>query len=114
MKKVLITAGKTTEKIDGIRGITNFATGSLGKILVEKFLEIPTIEKIFFLTSEKTHLDYFANNQKIKTHLIFSIHDLEKISEQILTNEKIDVIIPTMAVSDFTPQKMVANEVFLQ
>ncbi|HBC90535.1 MAG TPA: phosphopantothenate--cysteine ligase, partial [Lactococcus sp.] len=37
--KILITAGGTTEPIDTVRGITNFATGSLGKFTAEEFLE---------------------------------------------------------------------------
>ena len=36
--KVLITSGGTTEPIDNVRGISNFATGSLGKVTAEKFL----------------------------------------------------------------------------
>ena len=35
--KILITAGGTTESIDTVRGITNFATGSLGKLTAEEF-----------------------------------------------------------------------------
>ena len=35
---ILITSGGTTEQIDDVRGITNFATGKLGKILAEQFL----------------------------------------------------------------------------
>ncbi|MDN6717948.1 MAG: phosphopantothenate--cysteine ligase, partial [Lactococcus lactis] len=37
--KVLITSGGTTEPIDEVRGISNFATGSLGKLAAEKFLQ---------------------------------------------------------------------------
>lgn len=110
MQKVLITAGRTTEKIDGIRGITNFATGSLGFLLVEEFLKIPTIDEIFFLTSEKPHLEYFQNSPKVKTYWIFSSQDLSETSQKIIEKEKIDIILPTMAVSDFTPQKMVSNK----
>ena len=36
--KTLITSGGTTEKIDSVRGITNHATGSLGKYIA-KFLK---------------------------------------------------------------------------
>ena len=37
--KILITSGGTTEKIDSVRGITNHATGSLGKYIAEIFLQ---------------------------------------------------------------------------
>ena len=37
--KILITSGGTTEKIDSVRGITNHATGTLGKYIAEAFLE---------------------------------------------------------------------------
>lgn len=35
MKTVLITSGGTIEPIDGVRGITNFATGKLGSVIAE-------------------------------------------------------------------------------
>ncbi|MBK8156162.1 MAG: hypothetical protein IPK55_09075 [Streptococcus sp.] len=35
--KILITSGGTTEKIDSVRGITNHATGTLGKYIAEAF-----------------------------------------------------------------------------
>ena len=34
---VLITSGGTVEKIDAVRGITNFSTGKLGSLLAESF-----------------------------------------------------------------------------
>ena len=37
---ILITSGGTTEKIDQVRGITNFATGTLGKLLAEQFRQL--------------------------------------------------------------------------
>ena len=36
--KILITSGGTTENIDAVRGITNHATGTLGKEVAECFL----------------------------------------------------------------------------
>lgn len=35
--KILITSGGTTEAIDSVRGITNHATGKLGKSIADLF-----------------------------------------------------------------------------
>ncbi|WP_304296819.1 phosphopantothenoylcysteine decarboxylase domain-containing protein, partial [Streptococcus sobrinus] len=37
--KILITSGGTSEKIDQVRSITNHASGNLGKIIAELFLQ---------------------------------------------------------------------------
>ena len=39
MKKVIITAGGTSEKIDNVRKITNSSSGKLGMIIAEHLLE---------------------------------------------------------------------------
>ncbi|ATZ16603.1 phosphopantothenate-cysteine ligase [Entomoplasma freundtii] len=113
MKKILITAGRTTEKIDAVRGITNFATGRLGAILARKIHHRSEVETIFFVTSEVYLIKQLADLPKVKTYLIKTSQDLKETCERILKMDAIDLIIPTMAVSDFFVREIVSTNSFL-
>ena len=39
MKKIIITAGGTTEPIDNVRKITNVSTGKLGSLICDNMLK---------------------------------------------------------------------------
>lgn len=107
---ILITAGGTKEAIDQVRHITNMSSGSLGREILTKAQLEPSIEKIYFL-SPKTA---FPSNDRVmsKTHLIQteSVEDLQNNLQNILTTEKIDAVIHSMAVSDFTTAGVFTNE----
>ncbi|MDR0317210.1 MAG: phosphopantothenate--cysteine ligase, partial [Lactococcus lactis] len=57
--KVLITSGGTTEPIDNVRGISNFATGSLGKVTAEKFLNAG--HEVYLLAGLQAKLPEFTD-----------------------------------------------------
>ncbi|TDE71644.1 phosphopantothenate--cysteine ligase [Streptococcus vicugnae] len=98
--KILITSGGTTEKIDSVRGITNHATGSLGKHIAEIFLE-----KGYQVTLVTTKQAVKPNEHPLLTvHTITNVESLLTTLEPLVKNH--DVFIHSMAVSDYTPVYM--------
>ena len=98
--KILITAGGTTESIDTVRGITNFATGSLGKLTAEEFLThghqvILVAGRFAQLPSEQENLTVIP---------IGDTQDLLDNVEKFLPG--VDVVVHSMAVSDYRPVYM--------
>ena len=97
---ILITSGGTTEQIDDVRGITNFATGKLGKILAEQFL---AANHQVVLLAGLTALvpDNHSNLQIIR---ISNVDSLAIAMKHWVP--KMDACVHTMAVSDYTPVYM--------
>lgn len=104
--KILITSGGTTEKIDSVRGITNHATGTLGKYIAEAFLEKGY--QVTLVTTKKA--------VKPKDHPLLTVQIITNVDSLLSTLEPLvkthDVFIHSMAVSDYTPVYMTdLNEV---
>ena len=55
MKKIVITAGGTSERIDNVRKITNTATGKLGMTIANEFLK-----------NEDTFIYYICTKESFK------------------------------------------------
>ena len=96
--KIVITAGGTTEPIDKVRKITNSSTGKLGSLIANELLEDKNNE-IFYITTKKSILP--KEDRNLKIIYIESTNDLKLAVENILTKEKIDTFIHSMAVSDY-------------
>lgn len=98
--KILITSGGTTEAIDCVRGITNQATGNLGKIVAETFLaaghEVSLVTTKTAVKPEQT--------PKLNIHLITDVASLMVCLKELVPQH--DVLIHSMAVSDYTPVYM--------
>lgn len=99
--RIIITAGGTSERIDNVRKITNSSSGKLGVAIANKLIELKNeeIEKIYYIAS-KTSLR--PDNEKIEIVEIVDTNDLKMAVEKLLTTEKIDYFIHSMAVSDYT------------
>ncbi|GFH39642.1 phosphopantothenate--cysteine ligase [Pseudolactococcus insecticola] len=98
--RVLITSGGTTENIDQVRGITNFATGSLGKRLSERFLMAG--HEVILLAGLQAIV---PDEQKALT--IIRISDVASLSTAMARwLPTSDVVVHSMAVSDYTPTYM--------
>ena len=99
--KIIITAGGTSERIDNVRKITNSSTGKLGVVIANKLIDLKNdeIDKIYYIAS-KTALK--PNHEKIEVVEIVDTNDLKMTVERLLTTEKIDYFIHSMAVSDYT------------
>lgn len=97
MMKVLITAGGTTEKIDNVRGITNFSTGRLGSLIADEFNQNKDTEVIYIhgLGAD------LPKGDKIRCLPIESTRELLMTLKSLLIDEKIDVVIHSMAISDY-------------
>lgn len=98
MKKIIITAGGTSEKIDNVRKITNSSSGKLGMIIANHLLEQNEDIIIYYICSRNS---LKPRNNKIKIIEIDGTIDLKNKIENMLLNEKIDYFIHSMAVSDY-------------
>lgn len=99
--KIIITAGGTSEKIDNVRKITNSSSGKLGCTIADKLIQNyeEKIDKIYYICSKTS---YKPNNRKIEVVEVFDTNDLETTIKKLLTENKIDYFIHSMAVSDYT------------
>ena len=98
--KILITSGGTTEKIDAVRGITNHSTGSLGKVISELFLSKG--HQVTLVTTKAAVKPELQENLSIIK--ITNVDSLLKKMEPLVKEH--DVLIHSMAVSDYTPVYM--------
>ncbi|MDF2512134.1 MAG: DNA/pantothenate metabolism flavoprotein domain protein [Herbinix sp.] len=96
--KVLITAGGTTEPIDSVRSITNTSTGKLGSLIAEAFSSSNEITKIYYVCGKNSIVP-----QSDKTEVVFidTVASLEVAVKNIFEIDSIDMIIHSMAVSDY-------------
>lgn len=105
--KIVITAGGTSESIDRVRKITNSSSGKLGSIIAETLLKRNDAPEIFYICTKKSIKPpigvYITNGKKDLLHIIEieNTMDLKETVEKILTTEKIDYFIHSMAVSDY-------------
>ena len=98
--KILITSGGTTESIDAVRGITNHASGALGKRIAERFLSQG--HQVTLVTTQQALKPQKQANLDI--HIITDVASLMATLEPLVKTH--DVFIHSMAVSDYTPVYM--------
>lgn len=98
MQKIIITAGGTSEKIDNVRKITNSGTGKLGLAIANHLAKKDVM--IYYVCSKNAVRP--SNMANIKVIEIEGTKDLKQTIETLLTTEKIDYFIHSMAVSDYT------------
>lgn len=98
MKKIVITAGGTSEKIDNVRKITNSSSGKLGLTIANHLLKENDDLIIYYVCSKNSLRPL---DKRIKVIEIDDTINLKKEIENLLLNEKIDYFIHSMAVSDY-------------
>lgn len=98
MKKIIITAGGTSEKIDNVRKITNSSSGKLGMTIANHLLKENDNLIIYYVCSKNSLRPL---DKRIKVIEINDTINLKKEIENLLLNEKIDYFIHSMAVSDY-------------
>lgn len=102
--KILITSGGTSEPIDRVRSITNHSTGQLGKIIAETFLKANT--PVTLVTTKQA--------AKPQPHPLLRIIEISNVAGLEVCLEPLvkehDVLIHSMAVSDYTPLYMTGLE----
>ena len=106
---IIITAGGTTEQIDQVRRIANAASGRLASCVAREFVRQggKKIEKIFYVCERSAIVPELDCLEVITTRGTESVGDA---LSYILTNEKIDAVIHSMAVSDYTVESMTTAE----
>lgn len=101
---ILITSGGTSERIDQVRSITNHSTGQLGKMIAEHCLSEGA--SVTLLTTAKA--------VKPDPHQNLTIKIIEDTEQLLIAMEGLvpahDVLIHSMAVSDYKPVYMAGFE----
>ena len=102
--KILVTSGGTSEAIDNVRSITNHSTGRLGKIITETLLAAG--HEVCLITTNSA--------LKPEAHPNLSIQEINNTNDLLLEmKERVpnyQVLIHSMAVSDYTPVYMTGLE----
>ena len=102
--KILVTSGGTSEAIDSVRSITNHSTGRLGKIITEILLAAG--HEVCLITTHRALKPDFHPHLTIRE--IKNTHDLLLEMKERVPNYQ--VLIHSMAVSDYTPVYMTGLE----
>ena len=97
MKKIVITAGGTSERIDNVRKITNFSSGKTGMTIANEFLKNKDSYIYYICTSGAMR----PTGERVKIIEIEGTMELKEAVENVLTTEKIDCFVHSMAVSDY-------------
>ena len=98
MKKIIITSGGTSEKIDNVRKITNSSSGKLGMIIAEHLLQVDEDVFIYYVCSKNS---LRPNDERVCVIEIDGTMDLKEKIEDLLLSEHINYFIHSMAVSDY-------------
>ena len=98
--KVLITAGGTSENIDSVRKITNTSTGRLGSLISYEFIKAGA--EVTYITVKSAA----APAPGCEVYYICTAQDLYDIMCRLLSENKYDVIVHAMAVSDYTVERV--------
>lgn len=102
--KILVTSGGTSEAIDSVRSITNHSSGRLGKIITETLLKAG--HEVCLITTFQA--------VKPVNHPNLTIIEIKNTANllQVMKDKVMDyqVLIHSMAVSDYTPVYMTGFE----
>jgi Phosphopantothenoylcysteine synthetase/decarboxylase len=107
---IIVTSGGTRERIDAVRSITNGATGRLGSLIAGEFSRrLPgSAHTVYYLCGAGSAVP--AEGGNIRIIRIEGTDDLQSRLEALLTNEKIDAVIHSMAVSDYKVNSIATPE----
>ena len=95
---ILVTSGGTIEKIDEVRSISNMSTGRLGSLIADAFGAESSVEKVIYVCG-KTAIR--PKTVKAEVVPIGDVSDLEYALKKAFADTKIDIIVHSMAVSDY-------------
>ena len=102
-KRILITAGRTIEKIDPVRYISNFSSGKQGYLIARKYSELGA-EVIFIHAKMDIEI-------KCDFHKVISVFSANEMHKAVMENlKKVDIAILSAAVADFVPLEYIPNK----
>lgn len=107
-KNVLISSGGCIEKWDNVRGHTNLAKGTIGKMIAEEFLVKGA--NVTYLHGYFTALPNKKEHQILHLESFEGILELQEKMKQLIQKKQIDVVIMAAAGSDWVVDKMVNQE----
>lgn len=105
-KRILITAGPTWVPIDGVRVISNIATGKTGILLAEKLQHLGV--KVTLLLGP---VEACCLNKQIK---LIRFNFFDELKDKLITELKsgeYDILIHSAAVSDYRPLKVYSRKI---
>ena len=102
--KLLITSGGTSEKIDQVRSITNHSTGKLGALIADSFLAQG--DQVTLITTRNAIKP--AAHPNLTIQIIENVQELFEMMKPLVKTH--DVLIHSMAISDYTPIYMTGFE----
>jgi phosphopantothenoylcysteine synthetase/decarboxylase len=92
---VLITAGGTSEPVDGVRRLTNTSTGATGAVLAETFAGLGA--EVLLVHSEDARI----GEMTVERESFTTFADLEAALRRLLGERRWDAIVHLAAVSDY-------------
>ncbi|HBE05638.1 MAG TPA: hypothetical protein DCY85_04025 [Firmicutes bacterium] len=124
---IMITAGGTVEAIDSVRQISNTSTGRLGACIYEALTEHLVAGRdasgrsdksakgdsgfmVHYVVSETAVRPETNENLPIVFYPVSDVKSVESAVETLMINCKIDYVIHSMAVSDFTKGYLIEQE----
>ncbi len=110
MKNIVVTAGGTSEPIDGVRSITNTGTGKLGSIIADRLAECGSDVRVYYIHAKNAVLPSSENVDLIS---IETTQDLLSAVKKLFSEKRIDAVIHSMAVSDYYVDSVVTAETLL-
>lgn len=111
----IITAGGTRERIDTVRTIANEATGRLGSLIAEELarrLEGKEYE-IYYLCGTGACLPRIKD-EKMHIVCVEGTEQLQNALTRLLTEQEVDAVIHSMAVSDYKVSSVTTPEQIAQ
>jgi len=103
-RRVMVTSGGTREYIDDVRVVTNISSGALGAIIAEELFSRGA--EVFYVFCKQAILPRPAHGiddtSRMSTYGVVTVNDLKETMESIIKGFKIDTVIHSAAVSDFT------------
>lgn len=108
MLNIAITAGGTSENVDGVRKLTNVSTGKLGWECLEAVLDFFSTSEtefhIYYIHTETAYIGEMSEADSAKVDFI-SVTDaasVYNVVDQLTKNISVTHFIHSMAISDFT------------
>jgi phosphopantothenate-cysteine ligase len=100
MKTIVITSGGTEEPIDSVRKITNMSTGRLGADIANRLCIAG--HKVIYVHSKTAIKPEPYDDKNLSFVKASSTQEVYEALQEILTSQKVDYVIHSMAISDYT------------
>ncbi len=103
-RRIMVTSGGTREYIDKVRVVTNISSGALGAKIAEELFSRGA--EVYYVFCKQAVLPRPAHGiddtSRMSTYGVVTVNDLKETMESLIKGFKIDTVIHSAAVSDFT------------